>query len=150
MNAIGTKPQSGDPIAAAEQFATSLRRQGFLLDFSCQSLETEIDRMFDLPLFHCGRQGLPTIEQARNESGLAAYLGETLRRRYSGEWQGEFYPESPHLNFYSSFIRFRQYQYFPSSFVGYRLSNGSSEGTFAEYLRQIISKIQEATISGVD
>jgi hypothetical protein len=64
---VEAKHQPGDPIAAAEQFAASLRQHGFKLDFSYDSLTTEIDRMLDLPLFHHGREGLPTIPLGKKE-----------------------------------------------------------------------------------
>jgi hypothetical protein len=149
MSAPETKHQLGDPISAAKQFAESLLQHGLVLDFSRQSLETKIDQVFELPLFRHGRRGILTAEQARSEAGLAAYVGETLRREFSGEWQGEFYPDAPPINYYTSFVKIRHYRFFPSHSIAYRIANGSSQGTLTNYLRRIVLEIREAIVTGI-
>ena len=100
------KYAAGDPVATAEAFAAAQSAAGYALDFSLASLETEVDRLIELPMFNRGRERPDTEDEERNEAALAAYLGETLRRLFDGEWAGSFYPGSTLLNFYRSFVRF--------------------------------------------
>ena len=112
-----------------------------MLDFSMHSLK-EIDHIIDLPLFHKGRETQATEEQAQNESGLSAYIGETLLRLHAGEWRGTFCTKNPEINFYTSFIQFRRYRFWPSHALGYRLANGISEGSLSERIKQIAVDIE--------
>jgi hypothetical protein len=142
LDPLATEHPAGDPVATAEAFSVEQSAAGYPLDFSFASLETEIDRLLELPMFHHGRDGSATEAEQRNEAALAAYIGETLRRLFDGQWVGSFHPGSPELNFYLSFVMFGDYRFEPHLFVGYWLTNGGSEGCFREYLRTRLSRIK--------
>lgn len=55
--------EEGDPIEYARQFAANQAARGFQLDFSLESLEREVDRLLELPIFRSGRSGSPSVEQ---------------------------------------------------------------------------------------
>lgn len=124
----------------AENFSRKMKFLFFKLDFSQKSLELEIDKLLRSKFILFGGKWHFTW---RNEAGLEAYVGETLCRLYNGHWSGEFDYKNPAGNFYCSLIEFGEYQFRPSHFLGYRISNGeNSEGTFKDYIEKIIPKIQ--------
>ncbi len=145
---LATEYPAGDPAATAETFAAKQHTAGYALDFSLGSLETEVDRLLDLPLFHHGRQGEATEAEERNKAALGAYVGETLRRLFDGEWVGSFHPGCPILNFYRSAILFGSFKFQPDLFVSYRLTNGESEGSFRAYLRAVLPQIEARAEDG--
>jgi hypothetical protein len=134
---------AGDPVIAAEDFAARHSSLGFRLDFSLESLETEIDRLLAQPIFHRGREGSLSQEEARNEAAISAYVGETIRRLFQGRWAGVFHPDQPASNFYTSFVQFGSYRYWPAHYFAYRLTNWPQEGTFSEYLERLLPTIKE-------
>ena len=137
-------------MVAAGWFAASLQQHGFNLDFSFESLAADIDQILLLPTFLYGKDAASTQEAGRYQAGLGAYIGETLRRLYGGEWQGFFDSRDPLPNGYLSFVRFAAYQFCPSAFIAYRLSNGEeSEGPFREYLEKVVFRIEQAKETGV-
>jgi hypothetical protein len=148
MDADDLKYEAGDPVAAAEGFAATHSAAGYPLDFSLASLEDQVDRLLGLPIFRHGREGLPTDAEERNEAALAAYIGETLRRLFDGEWIGSFYPRSQALNFYESFVMFGGFRFEPHLFVGYWLANGEGEGSFRSYLRSVLQRIAARVPAG--
>ena len=148
MNADDLKYEAGDPVAAAESFAATCLAAGYSLDFSLASLEIEVDRLLELPIFRHGRKGLPTDAEERNEAALAAYIGETLRRLFGGEWIGSFYPRSLARNYYESFVMFGEFRFEPHLFVGYRFTNGEGEGSFRAYLRSVLPRIEARIPAG--
>ncbi len=126
-------------LETAELFAKKASRLGFDFDFSIGSLKLEIDRLLDSTeiCFEDTKR-----ECWENQSGLEAYIGETLLRLYRGEWQGQFNAKNPAGNYYLSFVQFGAYRYFPSHFLGYRISNGEeSEGSFSSYLPKLLNRI---------
>ena len=158
-------PPEDDPIAHAEGFAADMLALGYALDFSLQSLKTEVDRMLSSELLDdyllvvaaaCishddPTRGTPVHALAlqryqvymQRETGLAAYLGETLRRNLGGEWQGNFSKDSPGVNFYLSGLAFGNQRYNPSHYFAYRLSNGLAEtGSLASHLPEILENLQ--------
>jgi hypothetical protein len=145
---LGTVNSTGDPVATAEAFATEWTAAGYSLDFSLASLETEVDRLIELPTFGHGREGSATEAGQRNEAAFAAYIGEALRRLFGGAWAGSFYPGSPALNFYRSFVKFGDFQFSPNVFVSYRLTNGECEGSFRSYVRALIPRIEASDPDG--
>jgi hypothetical protein len=140
---LAMKYPAGDPVGTAEAFAAGLRAAGYALDFSMASLETEVDRALLLPLFHRGREHIATNAEERNEAALGAYVGETLRRLFGGEWVGSFDPDSTLGNFYLSAVRFGEFWFRPHAFVSYRLTNGECEGTFGVYLQTVLQRIDD-------
>ena len=115
-----------EPMEAARGFAARHGRSGYRLDFSIASLETEIDRLLETSLFHRGR-GMGTLEQDCNLAGLVAYVGETLRQVYDGRWEEGFVVRGD--NFYTAFVQFGDYKYWPE------------EGTFAQHLKGLAAKL---------
>jgi hypothetical protein len=137
-----SQSDAGDPIAIAVHFAAVHSTSGFRLDFSLGSLETEIDRVLELPIFFRGRNGSPSDGEERAAAALGAYVGEALRRLLGGKWGGRFHPDSNARNFYESFVEFGGCRYWPSHFISYRLTNWPEEGSFAEHLRKTMSELQ--------
>jgi len=121
-----------NPVEAAHNFVLKSSGEGFSFDFSLKSLEFEVDRYLDK---YC-----PADEEARLriECDLTAYVGETMRRLYNGEWAGEYFGKSSSYrgpNFYTCKVKIGKYDFYPSHFISYYLSNGKeSEGTFYDYL----------------
>lgn len=148
MDAGDSKYEAGDPMTVAEDFAAQQSAAGYPLPFSLASLETQVDRLLVLPIFRHGRKGLPTDAEERNEAALAAYVGETLRRLFGGEWGGSFYPRSQARNYYESFVLFGDFLFNPHLFVGYRLTNGEGEGSFRSYLRSLLPRIEARIPAG--
>ena len=116
-----------DPIEAADNFAEEASKERFLFDFSLESLESEVDRYLDK--YATSDDG----SRHRIESDLTAYIGETVRRLYGGEWAGEYRRQSS--DFYTCKVKIGKFDFYPSHFISYYLSNGKeSEGTFYHYL----------------
>ncbi|MBL0740719.1 hypothetical protein [Chryseolinea lacunae] len=121
-----------NPIEAANHFAKTASAEGFSFDFSLQSLESEIDKFLDKHRF--------TNETSKSEieCKLTAYIGETIRRLYEGEWTGDYFGQSSSYrgpNFYTCKVSIGKFEFFPNHFIAYYLENGKeSEGTFYDYL----------------
>jgi len=121
-----------NPVEAANNFAEEASMEGFLFDFSLKSLESEVDKYLDK---YC-----PSDDEKRPriECDLTAYVGETIRRLYKGEWAGEYFGKSSSYrgpNFYTCKVKIGKYDFYPSHFISYYVSNGKeSEGTFYDYL----------------
>jgi hypothetical protein len=128
---------AADPGLVAEAFARDQSAAGRAFDFSRDSLLGSVDGFIQA----CLGQRSDDPAQWKLEAALEAYVGETLRRVYDGIWQGEFRDDNPGPNFYCSWVEFGSYRYFPSHFIGYRISNGPGEGTFAEHLQRIVPRI---------
>jgi hypothetical protein len=128
-----------DPAGSALRFAEKLRVAGYSLDFSLKSLSSEIDQLLESPLF----SDHSSPPQWHDEASLEAYLGETLRQLFNGEWKGAFSQSNPGPNFYLSWVQFGEFRYFPSHFLAYRISNGKADtGTFSQYLERILPAIK--------
>lgn len=121
--------ETDDPVKTAEAFSKRMKADGFLFDYSLKSLETEIDRFLE-------KLADTTDEiKEQTEIELTAYIGETIRRLYNGKWTGEFNAEAGGVNFYLCKVSIGKFEFFPSHFIGYYLTNGKkSEGSFYEYL----------------
>jgi hypothetical protein len=128
-----------DPEGSARFFAEKLRAAGYGLDFSLKSLSSEIDKLFETPLF----SDHSSPAQWHDEAGLEAYVGETLRQLFNGEWKGAFSQSNPGANFYLSWVQFGEFRYFPSHFLAYRIGNGEADtGTFNRYLDRLLPAIK--------
>ena len=122
-------PPRDDPIAVAERFADVMCATGYEFDFSLRSLTESVDLWLDTSPF-ASKDPEAWCEQAR----LEAYVGESTRRLFNGEWQGSFSEQEAGTNYYLSFVRFGDYLYRPSHYIGYRSANGrDSTGTFAAH-----------------
>jgi hypothetical protein len=128
-----------DPTYSATLFADQMNARGYALDFSLKSLVEEIEKLFESTLFLNHENPAQWIDEA----SLEAYIGETLCRLFDGKWQGEFRQDNPGPNFYASFVSFGEFQFYPSHFIAYRISNGKeSIGTFTAYLERILPLIK--------
>jgi hypothetical protein len=139
---LRTPEPANDPVASAEAFAAAHRAPGQPLDFSLASLLADFDRVVELPMFHHGRGRPATAAEDRAEAALCAYVGESLRRAFAGEWIGEFDPDVPINNYCRSRVRFGAFHLNPHAFVAYRLTNGPEEGTFQDYLKDVLPSIE--------
>ncbi|GGG10317.1 hypothetical protein GCM10011344_08700 [Dokdonia pacifica] len=118
-----------NPKEAAIIVSKKYIKKGYALDFSIESLENEIDKILEK------ENPKDWIESAKLESELTAYIGETICQIFDAKWKGEYYSENSGMNFYTCKIEKNGFEFGPSHFVGYYLSNGKeSEGSFEEYL----------------
>ncbi|MCY0976508.1 hypothetical protein PGH12_05020 [Chryseobacterium wangxinyae] len=120
-----------NPRICAEYFATIMERKGFVLNFSLESLEIEIDKILE--------KYSKSLDSDREilEDFLTSYIGESLIRLFGGDWDGNFYGPLNRVgvNFYTSYIIINDFRFNPNHFIGYYFSNGKkSEGTFYDYL----------------
>jgi hypothetical protein len=118
-----------NPKDIAEIVSRKYLEKGYNLDFSLKSLENEIDKILE--------NEIPEdwIESAKLDSELTAYFGETLCRIFDTTWKGEYFSENSGMNFYTCKIEKNGFEFGPSHFIGYYLSNGKeSEGSFKDYL----------------
>jgi len=127
--------------AIAMDFAKKMALKGFDLNFSLNSLKTEIDKIIEST--EKSSDGSAKMNMA-DEIGLEAYIGETLLTLSNGMWQGDFNEKTNAPNFYLSFIKFGSFSYFPSHFLGYRIANGPVEGKFKEHIEDVLIKIDSA------
>lgn len=120
-----------NPTLFATEFAKEYKELGYNLDFTIDSLETEIDKILE--------RNYKTNDEIRwkLESLLTAYIGECICKIFGGVWTGKFYgPKNPNgVNYYLCEITINNQRFYPSRFVEYYFSNGKeSEGTFKNYL----------------
>ncbi|MEY4560734.1 MAG: hypothetical protein RLZZ618_11 [Pseudomonadota bacterium] len=131
--------RSADPIATATAFAHDMRRQGFALDLSMESLKGEVDRL--LRSEHLCHPEDRT--QWTTEARLGAYVGEVLRRAFDGTWEGDYRDDHAGVNCYTSFVVFGRYRYNPAMALGYRISNGeASMGRFSDHIERVLPSIK--------
>lgn len=126
-------------IKYAEEFADKMSAYGYKLDFSLKSLEEDIDSMIeseDVDLSDSPKVG------SVNQTGLEAYIGETLTMLFNGKPKGEFKSGKSHRNFFFAYIEFGKFRYYPSDFIRLRLSNGPGEGSYKEHLEKILPRIK--------
>lgn len=131
-----------DPAKAAETFAAARSADGFALDFSLVSLETEVDRLLDSEHLPQGREDAFDATRQRNAAGLGAYVGETLRRAHQGVWCGDFFGDNNAANFYCSYVDLRGHHYWPSRWLEYRITNGPVEGGFGPHLAETQREVE--------
>ena len=120
-----------NPIVIAELFIQKYSAKGYILDFSVISLETQIDLILE------NESPKNLAEREILEAELTAYFGETICRTFTAKWQGSFSgPLNPNGdNFYLCRIRKDEFEFNPSHFFAYYLSNGKDDtGTFKDYL----------------
>ena len=130
-------PTSEAQIASV--FAKNMKSLGFNCDFSLRSLLHDVDKILN------SVERSPEVCEKSDIhylAGIEAYIGETLRRLYNGTWQGKFIIDTPESNFYSSYLQFGDYKFYPARFLTYRLTHGAyQEGTYATYLQRILPKL---------
>lgn len=123
----------------AESFSHQMQVLGFNCDYSLHSLLVEVDKILNSPDVSFSEKGTGGHQ---NLAGLEAYIGESLRSLYGGKWKGRFVLDTPASNYYTSYMRFGEFDLHLARFIAYRLSNGeAAEGTFADYLRRALPKI---------
>ena len=121
-----------DPQVRAQEFAAQMSKANYNFDFSLESLEKEVDRFLESSL------GVSHFSKGELESLLTAYIGETIRQLYQGEWTGEYWYAHPGRNFYLCKVTINEYEFYPSHFIGYYLANGKkSTSSFYHYLHNL-------------
>ena len=114
-----------NPAEAAHHFAKTALAEGFLFDFSLQSLESEVDKFLGKHSY------LNEADKLEIECNLTAYIGETIRLLYHGEWTGEFFGQSSSYrgpNFYTCKVSIGKFEFYPNHFIAYYLKNGKQSG----------------------
>lgn len=121
--------EKNNPKEVAEIVSYKYNKKGYSLDFSMASLENDIDKILE------NETPSDSAESAKLEAELTAYIGETLCRNFDAKWTGAFSLDKSGMNFYTCKIHKNGFEFNPSHFVSYYLSNGKqSEGTFKDYL----------------
>lgn len=79
-----------DALALAEQISRALSQSGYRADFSLESLK-EVDRFFDDQALNGKPKagGLLSQELGARLFAIGAYVGEVIRHRNEGSWQGD-------------------------------------------------------------
>jgi len=79
----------GDALASAEQISRALSQSGYKADFSLESLK-QVDRFFEEQVANGQPKpgGLLSQQLGARLFAIGAYVGEVIRRRNGGEWQG--------------------------------------------------------------
>lgn len=126
----------------AREFAAAQRAAGFRLDFTLDSLKSEVDRLIEASILQPLQSRLWTEQEEHCGTGLTAYTGETLCRLHDGVWGGSFSRTQTIGNWYCSYILFGEYRYSPAAYFLYRFSNGPKDGTFSQYLERVLPLIQ--------
>ena len=148
-NRLLKESESNDPKFEAQVFVERMQGLGYELDYSLKSLNSEIDQILRSPLFRNlddkSNEGLTNselIDQQRLESGIEAYIGETLCRLFDGCWSG-FTSAGFGINFYSCDLKFGEFKTRISHFLSYRINHGEQkQGTFKKYLEGLLPKIK--------
>lgn len=123
----------------AEEFVKKMSAYGFKLDFSLKSLEEDIDNIIESEDVDFSDSPEPG---SINQTGLEAYIGETLTLLFKGKPKGQFKSGKLNRNFYFSYIEFGKFRYYPSDFIRFRLSNGPEEGSYKEHLEKLLPRIK--------
>jgi hypothetical protein len=135
------EPRYGDPEQVAQAFAHAHASAVHPFDFSLESLRRDVDAYLEAQPWGPGAEAPPYEAHI----GLAAYVGQSLARLYGGTWQGRLRVDNPGANFYCWWVSFGVYRFFPDHYIGYRLSNGPVEGSFAQYLDALLPRIRAGT-----
>lgn len=130
-------PQQDDPTLTAHLFSKEMQAFGYLLDFSLQSLESEIDRI--LETFPINSQD----EQFDLKPKLTAYIGETMCQKLNSVWSGPFYSHKKWIgnNYYFCKITIGEHDFYPDHFIGYYLANSKKDaGTFKDFFIRTLAE----------
>ncbi len=124
----------------ADRFVGEMFDAGYDLYYTKDSILENVDSILnDERIFPPEHKELSSC----NVAALGAYIGQSLIRLYGGSWLGMFSDTSPGANFYTSKIKIGEYEYNPSRYLGYRLSNGEErEGSFRSHIERIFIKIE--------
>lgn len=129
--------QPDDPKLTASLFSKEMQAFGYQLDFSLQSLESEIDRI--LETFPLNSQDAKYDLEAK----LTAYIGEAMCQNLNGFWSGAFYSHKSRIgnNYYFCKITIGKHDFYPEHFIGYYICNGkNSTGTFQNYFTKTLAE----------
>lgn len=85
-----------NPAEIAEMFSTERSENSYILDFSLQSLEVEINRFLETE--DIGK------DNRSNACKLEAYIGESLCRIFNGNWTGYYFGHDDPRNAVNFFI----------------------------------------------
>lgn len=137
------KKQLTDPRRHALDYIHEMRAQGISLAFTVQSLYDYMDLLIDK---YRGGNHLERDNSCYSQpkfTALTAWAGETLARTYNGFWDGEFYGNKPGINYYTSKVVFKNYEFRPDLWIGNCFANGRGAQdeeykTYASYLSKIV------------
>lgn len=118
-----------NPTEIAQIVSDKYLKKGYQLDFSKKSLEQEIDSILE--------NEITSNEPELIGSELVAYIGETICKLIGAQWSGDYYLNNSGMNFYSCKIEKDEFEFKPSHFISYYISNGKkSEGSFKNYFKE--------------
>jgi len=137
------------PPRVAQAFAMAMRGERFSLDGSIESLTGDFETILCNPMY---TEALVSLENRGQEivfdfeTAAACYLGQTLARKYNGKWGGHCSRDA-RLNFYTLWLMFGEYRFYPLIYVVYRTGHGvESTGGVSDLLASLEPSISD----GVD
>ena len=118
-----------DALSSAEWISQALISSGYKADFSLESLR-EIDRFLEeqAPNGNPVPDGLLSASLGARLFALGAYIGETIRRKSGGSWQGD--DSDPQAEINVAVVLETGTKFWPVQRVMKRFKNGSEDGIY--------------------
>jgi hypothetical protein len=119
-----------DALSSAEWISKALISSGYKADFSLDSLR-EIDRFFEEQTADGKAKagGLLSEKLGQRIFGISAYVGEVIRRKFGGKWEGNDADPQAEINL--SLKLSSGATIWPVQRVMKRLQNGGEDGIYA-------------------
>ncbi|MDJ0840291.1 MAG: hypothetical protein QNK37_27525 [Acidobacteriota bacterium] len=137
------------PPRVAAAFAELMRLHGYNLDFSLETLGKDFDNLLankDLHHVRVRLRGYVSEAVFDFETSAGCYLGQVLSRSYAGRWCGHCSPATG-VSFYTLWLQFGEYRFFPIIYVAYRTGNGvESTGSVGS----LLSALEPSMNDGID
>jgi len=134
------------PPRVATGFAIAMQQERFQLDFTLDSLRDDLETILHNPdyLAACVSMENRGVELIFDfQTAAACYLGQTLAKVYGGSWQGHCSRDAK-LNFYTLWLAFGEYRFYPIVYVLYRTGNGvESTGSIGELLDTVTPSLED-------
>jgi len=128
---LGAEPKIvTDALSSAEWISKALISSGYKADFSLDSLR-EIDRFFEEQAADGKAKagGLLSEKPGQRIFGIGAYVGEVIRRKFGGKWEGNDADPQAEINI--SLKLSSGATVWPVQRVMKRLKNGGEDGIYA-------------------
>ena len=125
-------PQESNPCKVAKAVANKYSLKGYTLDFSLESLETEIDKIINNPITYKEEKDIDFLI-----AELTVYVGETFRILFNAVCPGQYFEggKGNAANFYTYYVEKNGERFHPSHFFEYKLPiKDFTRNQFKEYL----------------
>ncbi len=137
------------PPRVANAFALAMQLESFQLDFTTASLVGDLETILANPVYHGAFVPLENRGQELAfdfETSAACYLGQVLAKEHGGTWAGHCSRDA-RLNFYTLWLEFGEYRFYPIIYMLYRTGNGvESTGSVAD----LLASLEPSLTDGID